>query len=184
MLEDHGLPTDMDLRVESDQLFAGRYSFTRDELHLLPDCDGFTLLHEGAHAEHWGKVGMRGSSVTHSLDFLAGALLISEVYVGRRLAGESGYHNHEWTLLKAIPGFPDRFVDLADMFDTLQAFGPPSEQRLLHLESMKFLVRTLPLLGVETSSGSLCFFKNMQRSRTLPGLMCSFAERVRQRFVG
>jgi hypothetical protein len=171
----HGLPSDMQLRVESDQHFAGRYFFARDELHLQPNCDHFTLLHEGAHAEHWGKLGMRGSLGTPSLEFLAGALLVSEVYVGRRLASESGYHKHEWALLKAIPGFPDRFVDLADMFDTLQAFGPPSEQRLLRLESMKFLFRTLPLLGIETSSGSLCFFKNMQRSQTLPGLMCSFA---------
>lgn len=69
-----GLPIDVDVQVIDDPNLDGRYIQASDVLVVRPTSGRFTVLHEGAHAEHWGEARAartQGELATRILDWCA-----------------------------------------------------------------------------------------------------------------
>ena len=158
ILTSNGLPADMKIDSEPPLGTNAAYYWTEDTLRLGPDAELCTILHEAAHAEHYGKLNLR-KNPANPVNHVIGLILASEVYVGQRLA-ELGECIAD--IRHRTPG--KNFWDVADRLNHervfFQSFGEPG----VFMQTRGFLMLTqlATLLGAELQTGSTEFFGNMR----------------------
>lgn len=139
---------------------AGAYVAQTDTFLLNIGADDQTIIHEGAHAEHYAIAGIVGAQFPSHPDTAIGALILSEAYVGYRLASVNGFQAHEYARLgkyrKTVVEIAAAFVSPTD------AQGPPLvgggsfvPGKVMTTTLFKFLLLVLPIVVAEGGSGHL-----------------------------
>jgi len=129
-----------------------------NEIHVPENSDDFSILHEGAHAEHWDK--MRSAfdqSALDGEDFYFGMSLISEAYVGHQLASVDGYLDRERARFKRLD-FKNKSGSIAEFFDqirTIELFVKKNNSRdtlpeSLSLNGVRYVMYVIQLAIVES----------------------------------
>lgn len=176
----HGLPNDMRIGRNPPQGTKAAYFCENDTMHVTASPNVLSLLHEAAHCEHQGLLGLRGRTMHARIECQVGLALASEVYVGIRLAGVPGFEAQERQALASIPGFPPTFAQFANLCQTRDGFvGRRYDGRNLYtVMAALILMKTLPLLGIETQRPNLTTFAGMTACRGYTGILISAAQRL------
>jgi len=100
---------------------AGAYVAQTDTFLLEIGAHEQTIIHEGAHAEHYAIAGIVGANFPTQPDTAIGALILSEAFVGYRLANVAGFKAYEYARLgkyqKTVVEIAAAFVSRSDAKD-------------------------------------------------------------------
>lgn len=130
---------------------AGAYYPQRDSFVLPVGADEQTVIHEGAHAEHYHAAGIAGERFPADRDTAVGALIFSEAFVGYRLVEANGFIAFERS---ALAKFPGTAVEIAEQFVLVpgacgNAYIPGDITTTM---IFRFLQRILPLVVAEVTT--------------------------------
>lgn len=135
---------------------GGAYFPHDDTFHLdVGACDQ-TIIHEGAHAEHYAAAGIVGANFSAgSVDTAVGAIILSEAFVGYRLANASGFAPFEYSRLAK---YSRTLVQVAETFvSETDAQGPPVcddgifvPGRIMTTAILGFLLIHMPIVVAES----------------------------------
>jgi hypothetical protein len=133
----------------------GAYAAQQDLFLLNLGAGDQTIIHEGAHAEHYAAAGIVGNNFPNDPDTAVGALILSEAFVGFRLAAVSGFMAFEYSRLAKF-GLP--VVGVAQQFfSKLDAQGPPAafggsfvSGQVMTISLFRFLLLYLPIVVAES----------------------------------
>jgi hypothetical protein len=131
----------------------GAYVAQTDTFLLRRGAQAQTIIHEAAHAEHYAVAGIVGAKFPTDQDTAVGALILSEAFVGHRLAGVAGFLPFEYGRLQK---YSKTLVEIAEQFRTeLDAQGPPAPDgnfipgRIMTVDMFGFLLINLPVVVAE-----------------------------------
>lgn len=124
---------------------------------LLPSNAGDQpIIHEAAHAEHYAAAGIVGSQFPKDEDTAIGALILSEAFVGHRLASATGFLPFEY---KRLEKYSKTLVEIAAQFRSdLDAQGPPAPfgqfvpGNIMTVSMFGFLLIFLPVVVAEVET--------------------------------
>lgn len=138
--------------------------FPQTDMFTLPiGAQDQTIIHEGAHAEHYHAAGIVGQAFPSDLDTIMGALILSEAFVGFRLASISGFIAHERT---AMTYHANTAIEVAQGFFSVP--GARGERyvsgRADTTRLFMFLQRMIPLVVAEIITGQIAFTSSLSAS--------------------
>ncbi|WP_437481601.1 hypothetical protein WME75_38395 [Sorangium sp. So ce1014] len=131
-----------------------------------------TIVHEGAHAEHYRRAGISTSSWPEDDDAQVGMRLASEAYVGWRLARREGFLADERTAISKIgdKGFPATIGAWATLYqDTADIRGPRFDGTLMSSDGFRILMRILPAVVAERTIGDVQLAADLDQTVAMPG---------------
>ena len=168
LLNHFGLPAGLPINVLSQVPGENaKYDPGTDEITLYPGATCYSVLHEGAHAEHHRKLNSQSSLTRWSPVQVFTVLLASEAYVGARLASVPGFvecERKQNLRFASAENVCTQFTD-ARKFDALN----PHNGRPV---GPMFLLKLLPLVAAEQTLVDLQFASGIGLSRQgVPGLM-------------
>ena len=173
VLSSAGLPTNVNVEIRDLPRMQGSYVPVTDTLTVSEAATDSTIVHEGAHAEHWGFLGLRGRSPT-TLAAGIGVALGSEVYVGRRTVDLHGCLAHEQSRIMTNSAIPEkRFTELIEgRFDTRRGFvGEGWRGGFLRAPAFRATMIASTLLGMELQRRDLNFFAGLEAAGNYSGLL-------------
>jgi len=134
----------------------GAYVAQQDTFLLNVGACDQTIIHEGAHAEHYAAAGIVGPQFPTIPDTAVGAVILSEAFVGHRLANVNGFMVFEYNRLAK---YSKTIVEVAEeFFSTPDAQGPPVigggrfvPGRVMSTAILGFLLLHLPIVVAEVA---------------------------------
>ena len=167
---------------------AGAYFPQRDTFALPVGAHDQTIIHEGAHAEHYHGAGIVGPAFPQDRATAIGALILSEAFVGFRLTNANGFVPFERA---ALPNHAATAIEVAEAFILVPgARGPHFVQGNVTTTMLfMFLQRMLPLVVAETVAGQPIFTAGLSATSIHPqvmgtGTVLLFAVQEVMRLVG
>ncbi len=179
LLRENDLPDDARIELIRGRMkITDRYEPQSDVLWLNVTANSHTILHEGAHVEHYGNMCLRGTAMELSLDRQIGLAFTSEVFVGMRLARVPGWADAEGQRTKAKRCVT--FGEFAALRSSRQLFlGNSNGEVFVNVPGLAAIMVLLPLLGVEIQQRNVNYFVALEPRSGYAGVMVAIVERLK-----
>lgn len=139
------------------------YDPDTDTLALARGTPALTILHEGAHAEHYRRANLV-KALPNDVNARAGIRLASEAYVGLRLASFPGFVESEHSALSQL-GLPATIGAWAAEYEAASDLrGSGYDGTLFSMSAFRVLLRVIPVVVAERKNAEVIVGADLERA--------------------